>query len=524
MANDFKIKFEYKGVGQKAALSTRNKVIQAQKNALKKQSDQPVNKEFINSIKGLNDSIKKLIESNQSLAREISKGRSGGGSPADEEGGGGSKRFGRAAMGIGIGAGALGVTGVLLSKINQIGNAYIEKMSQQFGNVGIAGNRMSSWGGIYTASEVSSGMKAYGTATGRFANKAGVNKSAAQMGAIYGLSLDETLGQAGTFERAGGNYGATVNYGLGSGIESEMPLFMSGIAGILENAVTSGIDASNMSKDIGKEIANIAMRTPGKSVAAAMGIVKSYGGVKSSLERGKMGESLDTMYAAQANKNILMKNLSDETYRKQLLDSGYIDQEQYDKLKSFGPGSSYSDLQSSIGGAAAHTLFKKSAAETGPDALVMESMRVQQQQYGKDVKGFQRWSTVNDQMSGALGQSQAKSVWDAVASGDASKISEAGKKIKESKLGEVMGSDAAMSRQKEIRRDQMVYDFGKTFADTTMEMEKQLLDLARNAAPLATKSLKMLGEAVQGLTKLINKASKMEFRDDFSMGENYSYE
>ena len=126
---DYKIKFEYKGIGKQAA-GIRQKVLQSQKSATTKAGTTAnTGRETISSLKTLNSSILKLITSNKELARSIGGGggrrppTSGDGDPASRRGFGGSAGFGRI-----FGMAAIGFA---IQKINQIGNAYIQRTSQQ---------------------------------------------------------------------------------------------------------------------------------------------------------------------------------------------------------------------------------------------------------------------------------------------------------------------------------------------------------------------------------------------------------
>jgi|WetSurMetagenome_2_1015567.scaffolds.fasta_scaffold01018_13 hypothetical protein len=529
MANDYKIKFEYAGIG-KASTATRQKVLQSQKSIKSSGSFSDIfSNEMMNSIKVLNSSIQSLVNSNKNLEESIKGGMGGGrtgphlpGSGGGEDVGGGSgiSKIG-AGVGLGIG-GLIAALGFATQKINQIGNAYIEKTSEQLGNVGLTGFQRSA-GKIFGATEVGRGMKSYATSTGEFQKGRTPNKAAMDLSTIYGTSLEETMGQAGVFKRAGGNYAQTINQGMGAGIQSEMPMFMTGLSNILEEAIRDGVNASDMAKNIGKEISAIAMRTPGKSVGAAFEIINKFKSVKEPLERGKMGESLEGMYAAQASKDILTQKLTGsgkEKYIAELKKTGYIDEDQEKKLMQLKTGAGYEDIQKSIGTNAAHTLFKKTTAETAPEELQMAMIKKIQTQYGAGAKGFQQYSTINDYMGGSLKQSQLSTLWQ-TAQEKKGDLTTKGAAIRGIKTAEVVGSEAGTGAQRQIARENLMFKYGDKFAETTMKMEKVLLKMADGAAPLAVKGVVLMGKAAENagaaldyLTNAIKKSSsggKMNF-------------
>lgn len=512
MGNDFKIKFEYKGMG-KAASATRQRVLQAQKTATQTGSSstsERANKEFLSSLKTLNTSINKLIQSNKSLESSIKKANFGGGG-GGEGGGGGDKSGGFGGMGASIpvlGA-AIAAIGFTIQKVNQIGSAYMERTGQQFGSVGVAGFRGAH--GLYNSAEIGQGMKGYSAGTGRFERKTAVNQSAIDIGTMFGVPIDETLKQAGIFSRTGGDYGKIANQALGGGIESELPMLLGGLSDTLEEAVKEGINASDMSKDIGKELINLTMKTPGKSVQAALGMMGSFGGVKKTLSAGKMGESLENMYAAQTTKDIMMQNLTGankQIYIDQLASGGYITDKQKEKLLKLKGTSSYEDVQSAVGNVAAHTLFKKTAAETSTDKMMMETTRKIQKQYGSGAEGFQMFSTIADQLGWSDNQSQRMAKWQAAQGKPVAGAEKIGSNILEQGTKEVTDSAAGMSRARDVRREALMFKYGEKFAEASLQMEGKMLEIADKAAPAVVKGMGYVGDAAISLGNALESLSK----------------
>ncbi len=529
MGNDFKIKFEYKGMG-KAASATRQKVIQAQKASTQKKAStqtgssstsERANKEFLSSLKILNTSINKLIQSNKSLESSIKKTNFSGGSGGGGEGGGGGDKsagFGGMGASIPVLGAAIAALGFTIQKVNQIGSAYMERTGQQFGNVGVAGFRGSH--GLYNSAEVGQGMKAYSSGTGRFERNTAVNQSAIDVGTMFGVPINETLKQAGIFSRTGTNYGAMANQALGSGIESELPMLLGGLSDTLEEAVKEGINTSDMSKDIGKELINLTMKTPGRSVQAAMGMVESFKGVKETLRTGKMGTSVENMYAAQATKNIMMQNLTGENkkaYIENLVSSGYISERQKEKLLNLKSGAGYEDAQTALGGAGAHTLFKKTGEETALDKLKMETMRTIQKSWGTGEESFQLFSTFADQIGWSDKQSSRMAAWQAAQGKSVPGAAGLGEKILTEGAAGVAGTDASMSRAKDVQRENLMLAYGHRFAEASFKMETALIKLAETGMDAADKGIEYAGKAANALgnslESLMNKIEKSKGKD-----------
>jgi len=496
---DYKIKFEYSGAG-KQSLATRQKVLQAQRGAEKQAGTgaaPAINKEILTSLKSLNSSIQKLTRAVE---------HSGGGGLG--LGSGGGRGIGRDSAGIGgVGAslpliGAMVATaGFTIQKVNQIGQAFIERTLAQKGNVGTAGFRFRQ--GMWNAAEMGSGMKSYATTSGKFAHniKYGQeDQTAVNLGATFGLSPGEVFGQAGTFARAGAGYGRAAQQGAGMGIETELPVLMSGLSSILEEAVKAGINTSDMAKDIGDEISSLTTFTPGKSVDAALNIIKSFQNVKSQTEKGKMGETLEGLYAAGATKDILTKNITDQSeggieYRKRLVESGLISGKQFGALTNLGPNATYEDIQNAIGPAAAHTLFKNAAFEAGPEKLKMQTVRNIQKEFGSGAEGFQMFSTIADQLGWSDTQPQRLTSWRAAQS-PAKDVSKKGFDTLMERYKETIGSHSGYGVVKAGMEEDLVFKHGAGFAEASLAMEKIMIDIADSTLPHVAGALKDLTGAV----------------------------
>jgi len=529
---DYKIKFEYKGMGKQAA-GIRQRAIKSQQGAGKAASGTGKARDSARSIKTLNSTIQKLIASNKSLENAFKRGSGGGGGGRGSGGGGGgrgsgSSGFGRIGASIPIVGAAIAALGFAISKINQIGNAYIGLAGQQLGDVGTSGGGRSGFGlrggsGVYKSAEMSAGMKAYAQSTGRF-ERGAANRDAMNVGAIYGLSSTQVMGQAGTMTRAGLDYGRVAAQGAGvqvggRSVQSELPALLSGVAGLMEESIRAGINTSNMSQDIGEEIAVMAMMTPGQSVEAAMGSIRNFQGTQSSVARGQMG-TMDSMYTAQATRDILMENLADPEYVARLQKNRVISERQATAIGRSGHyQGSYQDLQRTIGDAGAYELLRMTAAETSTPELQNRMVQGLQATYGTSDESRQRVSAIMAGQGSSITAEQLRPAW-RIARGDvvSQEGAEArGRSANASRARGVTGSSAGSSRTREIGRENLVFQYGASFAKVSLQMEEAMLTIAHTAAPVAIAGINAVGTATTALSScLTGLAAKISAATDSS--------
>jgi len=174
---DYNINFKYKsgggtaGSGMGAVGGMRSKAIQAS------------TKQGVTGTTRPDDSAKKLIDTNIKLSTNILKlnqsvtmltatiknrGLGNPSSPSSPSSPGNDKK-GYSFMGIAGAASLGGISGFLISKIGQIGDAYMQRASMQRGSSGIGGFKTSGVGN-YMANDISAMNKAYRMASGDFSN------------------------------------------------------------------------------------------------------------------------------------------------------------------------------------------------------------------------------------------------------------------------------------------------------------------------------------------------------------------
>jgi hypothetical protein len=480
-------------------------------------------------ISKLNTSITKLIASNEKLTKATEKRASGVGIGGGG-GGGGSHDSGITGMGasipLGIGA-AVAALGFTMGKINQIGTAYIEKVSEQLPGVGIAGFRTKGEG-IYTANQLGAGMRAHAMATGRFADVEAPSETALRVGAIHGLSAEETLRTAGQFKRAGANYEQAANVAAGTGIQSELPILLTSMADMMTEAVKEGVNTSDIANDMAKEIAALTMTTPGKSVEAALNMVKSFQGIQQGLTRGKV-QGAQGLYTTEAAQTMLMRKItgqdlegnvqkalsagyiskeqatkmSREDYAKRLQDQGFISKEQADKMSKIGPGANFAELMKNVPGAA-FPLLRKFTAETSPVAMQRETMQLASQRFGKEPESRQRFYDFAMSQGWAESQSQMESLLKNNTIEPAENIENKGKDLIDERSKKVEYSPAGLGIKQIQQREALVFKAGQQFAETALKMDKVMLSIAEKGAPLADKGMRALGDECFKLAGIIN--------------------
>ena len=502
---DYNIKFEYKGIGKQAA-GNRQKALKAQKTTgTKSGQSASASRETVTNLRTLNSSILKLIASNKELSRSLGKSSSRGPGFSSGPGGGGSPGIGQMGASIPIIGAGIAALGFTIQKVNQIGNAYIEKTSQQIGNVGVGGFRRGQ--GVYSATQMGAGMKAYGTATGKFSKGVDAPQAALDVGAIYGLSSEETMKTAGQFKRTGANYQKAAAVGMGSGIESELPTLLTGMGSILTDAVREGVNTSNMSEDMARDLSAITMATQGQSVEAALNIVKSFQGVQKQVAGGKMG-TVEGLYTAKASQQLLMERLTGkgkEEYIEKLQKEGYISDKQATNIKSLKEDAAFEDLQQMAPGAAFY-LTRQTAAETGAPKLQRKVMENIKKKFGSGAEGLQQYTDYALQTGSSLSQSQIKTMWDTkdVGPGAVTK----GEKALKDKAKEVETGTSGMSVKRLQARENLLFNRGKAFADASVKMENKMIDLAEGSMKAAVEGIDTLGTAMKTLSGLVTGLSE----------------
>ena len=526
---DYNINFKYKSgggtasSGMGAVAGMRQKAIQAS------------TKQGASGTLRPDDSARKLIDTNIKLSTNILKlnqsvtmltaamknnrGMIGGG----VVGGGGhggsgldsSAGFGGMGSSIPIAGAAIALTGFVIKKVNQIGNAYISKTSEQAKSVGVGGFR--SGQGMYGATEMGAGMHSFGMASGKFSQRETPNAAAIQSGNIFGLSASETLGQAGTFQRAGADYSKALYTGAGAGMETELPKLMQALAGTLEEAVKNGVNTSDLSKDLGEDMVALTMSTTTKSVDAAMKVAQSAGGSKTKAATGQM-ENIEDLFVWRGAEEDLMSSLNDTTVDPK---TGLTEKQkklQYlEERKYINPlQKAELEKQKKIG---ASELVKVGGEELLNTAIQDTVTNMSDVSAAKKIESGYRSIDSNmsvnrmEILSNALGGMGKNLRTVSIAKDkDYSMSALSGKnKLDEFEKNEVLDKAPALGVSFQNTKDNDLFTYGHSFAQTTIEMDTAMRTLAKNGMDAATTGITEMGEAA---TKIRTSFSELSTEID----------
>jgi hypothetical protein len=513
---DYNIKVKYDSAGGKGAgaFATRRKVIDAQRQAAQKTSgtaSPTLNRELVNSIQ-------KLIASNKELSQSIRANRGGGGPGGGPGGGGRVPRIGGSA-GIGgmgaslpiVGAAVAGI-GFAIQKINQIGNAYIELVSQQAGTVGVGGMR-SGRRGMYLQTELGAMEKAHRMSAGRFGGAgAAVSDRAVQIGSIFGMGAGEVGQISGAFARGRGNLGRTAEIAAGGGIETEMPLLLQGMASILEEAVTNGVNSSSLADDLGDQLVSLTRATGTNSVQMAMNIVRSQRGVQQQVSQGQIS-GYEQFMSYRAAGTAINRRLADperrEEYLVELRNQGIMSLDEINaaraRASAAGRSITMADLEAqgtNIGPSLRR--FYSARGETDQQQATIEEHR---RNFGAGPEGLRRYLALN---SSGMDPNQVAALWNAreIPAGAQTQ----GATAINTRAAATEGSAAFMGLARTGERQELVMEFGNKFAQTSLTMERAMANAAREIGQVAVPAIDGLATGLtvlsQELTSFISKIKK----------------
>jgi hypothetical protein len=342
------------------------------------------------------------------------------------------------------------------------------------------------------------------------------NAQALQMSAIHGLSTAETLGQSGTFQRVGGgSYGKAAALGAGGGIQTEIPMLMTGISQVLEEAITKGLDASAMSEDLAINLTELTRRDPNKSVASAINTIKQFATVRKQVGGGHVG-SVQGLEIYEASENMLMKNIQNKDWMDKAQEQGYIDPEMRKKIEGMKKGSNISDLTSTIGAASMQGLVTRQAREGG-SALDVEAMKLTQQKWGTSSESMYEYTS----RTGADPVSTQK-MWN-LALGKKTGVENANAKAAQEKIGieKLAAEETALTKTAPAIQaiqagggENLLIKTGESFAAATVFVENKLRELAGESMELAIKGIKRIADEIndiKGIGSGIKKQGFLEY-------------
>jgi len=534
---DYNINFKYKSgggtasSGMSAITGARQKAMQANtKQNATLRPDENSRKLIDTNIK-LSTNILKLNQSIAMLTGVIKNrglgGGGGGGSPAL----GGNSGLGSVGSALGYIGVPVALAGFAIQKINQIGSAYIEKVSQQKGTVGVGGFRKEREG-AYLGPEVGAAYKAHRMAVGKFTGE--VDPMAFKMGTIFGQSAEEVGTQSGQIARYGKSYGDIAATGMGAGIETDLPKFMQAIAGELEDAVKNGVNSSNMSSDIGDELSVLTSKTNTKSVEMALGIVSKTKASKESASMGQIGgvESLMTWKAGQTK---LLEELNAPNAKKSqkinsLIGQGLLtDAEGVELLKKDKVDEQF--IRNKIGQSGFSTLVRNEIDSMNSVESARLSMKETQKslKLPEGVEGMRRLNAILPQYGSSLKTSEVQALYATVNDPEAFKkvmeSQDVGRQKLQQKFTQVEGFEPMLGVQKAQMMDNLLYKHGPMLAEASLKLEKTLIKMADSLATTAKSVIDTLSggnilsaEERAAVQQRMNNTPMSTWGDDLSGG------
>ncbi|OQA65180.1 MAG: hypothetical protein BWY38_02677 [Ignavibacteria bacterium ADurb.Bin266] len=538
---EYNINFKYKSgggtasSGMGAVTSARQRAIQASQRSAQVGTVKPDenSRKLVDSNIKLTTSILKLNQS-VTMLTAVMKNRPVGAGGGGAGGGGVVGPQGNTGLGsVGAALGYIGVpvalAGFAVQKINQIGNAYIEKVSQQKGTVGV-GDFRTERVGAYLGPEVSQAYKAHRMAGGRF--KGDIDPLALKMGTIYGLGAEEVGRQSGQIARFGKSYGDIAGVGVSAGIETELPRFLQAIAGELEDAVKKGVNASDMTSDIGEEVARLTANTRTQSVEMALSIIGKTKSTKESAARGQISgvESLMTWKAGETKLLEQLQGKDRGSLISKLEEQGLIDKGEAERLRtgdvSKGGTINAQYIRSVIGQGGYSSLVRDVISGMSGGESARRSMLEVQKIWGTGIQGFRQWNAMYPSMGGNLEQNELLAMWKTAQ--DQKKFDKImGKSKIQEQFEAVEKTDPMLGVKKAQMMDNLLYKYGSSFASASLKMEKALLDLADTIAKTAIPIIQnaaggKFGKAskkeLEAVKKTMKETPMWTWGDDSSLG------
>ncbi len=324
------------------------------------------------------------VQSNQALSREIGKlsktltkleasinklaGSAGSGRGPGAAAPGGRRPPGRGGSGAGIGrmgaalpiAGAvIGAFGFALSKVTEIGRAYIQKTMQQYGTAGVGGFQKSGrFLGTFGAAEYGAYEKEKRMAAGRFdlgteeypsylekATARGALKKrtpepiGTQIGSIFGTT--QQMGKMAGLSRAMlpqqksgeafvGNIVKQIVQGQ-RGLTTELPFIIGEVTRNMEEAVREGVSSSTMAGDMAKELSVMGRGTLTGQARSAARTQKDLIDIQTQVGRNQGAGAGQWQMRVAARDLIQGTGKSSQEAQKYLMGAGIISQTDLDR-------------------------------------------------------------------------------------------------------------------------------------------------------------------------------------------------
>jgi hypothetical protein len=236
------------------------------------------------------DMVRELRELTRAM-REKRGGPSGGGAS-----GGSSQTLGGVGAAIPFLGAALGVAAFVTHQILNMGRAYINTAAQQIGTAGVGGFRGGTSSTYFSVAQTAEFSKARRMASGSYSAGGPGGTQGWEMAESYAkrFGLDasgvgHTVGLMEALNPRGGarQFGQILNTASRGGIQTELPLLMQGISTSLEDAVTRGVNASDLATEIATEVSLATRLAPNGSIRAGIALSQQQMGLQNQVANGQ---------------------------------------------------------------------------------------------------------------------------------------------------------------------------------------------------------------------------------------------
>lgn len=244
---------------------------------------------------------------------------------------------------IPIAGAMIGAASYLIQKTRDVGEAYIATAGAQKGSAGLGGVQAGGYNYL-VGGEMSEFVKQRRIAARRnseYGDDQVMSTNSANYMRTFGIGGGEMGKTIGMFQSTGNRLGAATDQFAKYGVTTEMQSGIGMITQALADAVTEGVNASDVASDMAQEIGLRTALSGGKSVAFASATYKSLGGIGDSVNKGNTGSFQNFQYYNTA-KSMITEQL--EAGKGDMLDnllsSNVLSQEtidNYKKTKTISP-------------------------------------------------------------------------------------------------------------------------------------------------------------------------------------------
>jgi hypothetical protein len=264
--------------------------------------------------------------------------------------------------------------------------------------------------------------------------------------------------------------------GAGIGLESEMPALMSALSGTLEDAIKSGLDTSDMRKDLSGTLLSLVKATPGGSVEGAMTIARSGASTKKSGAAGQVSD-IKGLLGWKLGQQKALESINTKEGQEALIKEGLLNTSQKTALEKIG-----------YGNITEKDLYKNKINVSFLTKRSIEKMADTDYATGVYREGLKQFKGLDiGTIANTLGYtgSESAALYGAVTNPITynTQIDKKGRAKIKGKSGKVTSSVAGLGIAKKGMYEDLTLNEGAPFAEKTMELNKIFTTMAKTAAP-----------------------------------------